>query len=77
MLVAAPRKGSPDARHITEHLEELTRLVDTKNVVVHGDRDIRTVVVGIEDAVVVTTPDAVLVTTRARAGDIWQLVADG
>ena len=29
MLVAAPRKGSLDARHITEHLEELTRLVDT------------------------------------------------
>lgn len=29
MLVAAPRKGSPDARHVTEHLEELTRLVDT------------------------------------------------
>ena len=29
MLVAAPRKGSKDGRHITEHLEELTRLVDT------------------------------------------------
>jgi GTP-binding protein HflX len=29
VLVAAPRKGSPDARHVTEHLEELTRLVDT------------------------------------------------
>ena len=29
MLVAAPRKGSKDAGHITEHLEELTRLVDT------------------------------------------------
>jgi GTP-binding protein HflX len=29
VLVAAPRKGSSDARHVTEHLEELTRLVDT------------------------------------------------
>jgi GTP-binding protein HflX len=29
VLVAAPRKGSPDARHVAEHLEELTRLVDT------------------------------------------------
>jgi GTPase len=29
VLVAAPRKGSPDARHVSEHLEELTRLVDT------------------------------------------------
>ena len=29
VLVAAPRKGSKEASHITEHLEELTRLVDT------------------------------------------------
>jgi GTP-binding protein HflX len=29
ILVAAPRKGSTDARHLEEHLEELTRLVDT------------------------------------------------
>ncbi|MDX2194691.1 MAG: GTPase HflX [Gemmatimonadales bacterium] len=29
MLVAAPRKGSDDARHLAEHLEELARLVDT------------------------------------------------
>ncbi len=29
MLVAAPRKGSADARHVNDHLEELTRLVDT------------------------------------------------
>jgi GTP-binding protein HflX len=36
VLVAAPRKGSPDARHVTEHLEELTRLVDTAGADVVG-----------------------------------------
>ncbi len=36
MLVAAPRKGSGDARHVTEHLEELTRLVDTAGAEVVG-----------------------------------------
>jgi GTPase len=36
VLVAAPRKGSPDARHITEHLEELTQLVDTAGAEVVG-----------------------------------------
>jgi GTP-binding protein HflX len=34
--VAAPRKGSPDARHIAEHLEELTQLVDTAGAEVVG-----------------------------------------
>ena len=29
MLVAAPRKGSADARVMTEHLDELAQLVDT------------------------------------------------
>jgi GTPase len=36
VLVAAPRKGSPDARHLSEHLEELTRLVDTAGAEVVG-----------------------------------------
>src|SRR3954463_4467989 len=36
VLVAAPRKGSPDARHVAEHLEELTRLVDTAGAEVVG-----------------------------------------
>ncbi|HYC33203.1 MAG TPA: GTPase HflX [Gemmatimonadales bacterium] len=36
MLIAAPRKGSTDARHVTEHLEELTRLVDTAGAEVVG-----------------------------------------
>ncbi|HUR96083.1 MAG TPA: GTPase HflX [Gemmatimonadales bacterium] len=34
--MAAPRKGSKDARHVTEHLEELTRLVDTAGAEVVG-----------------------------------------
>ena len=36
ILVAAPRKGSPDARHLDDHLEELTRLVDTAGAEVVG-----------------------------------------
>lgn len=36
ILVAAPRKGSNDARHLEEHLEELTRLVDTAGADVVG-----------------------------------------
>ena len=36
VLVAAPRKGSKDGRHIDEHLEELTRLVDTAGAQVVG-----------------------------------------
>ena len=36
ILVAAPRKGSPDGRHIAEHLDELTRLVDTAGAEVVG-----------------------------------------
>jgi 50S ribosomal subunit-associated GTPase HflX len=36
VLVAAPRKGSGDARHVAEHLEELTRLVDTAGAEVVG-----------------------------------------
>jgi GTP-binding protein HflX len=36
VLVAAPRKGSNDARHMTEHLEELARLVDTAGAEVVG-----------------------------------------
>ncbi|MFL5401927.1 MAG: GTPase HflX [Gemmatimonadales bacterium] len=34
--MAAPRKGSPDSRHVDEHLEELTRLVDTAGAEVVG-----------------------------------------
>ena len=36
ILVAAPRKGSPDAEHMHEHLEELAQLVDTAGAEVVG-----------------------------------------
>ena len=36
VLVAAPRKGSLDAQKITEHLEELARLVDTAGAEIVG-----------------------------------------
>jgi GTPase len=36
VLVAAPRKGSPDARFLTEHLDELAQLVDTAGADVVG-----------------------------------------
>lgn len=36
MLVAAPRKGSPDAARLSEHLDELAQLVDTAGAVVVG-----------------------------------------
>ena len=36
LLVAAPRKGSSDARAMEEHLDELARLVDTAGAVVVG-----------------------------------------
>jgi GTP-binding protein HflX len=36
ILVAAPRKGTPDVPKIDEHLEELERLVDTAGARVVG-----------------------------------------
>ncbi|HEX5386113.1 MAG TPA: GTPase HflX [Gemmatimonadales bacterium] len=36
ILVAAPRKGSNDARHLVDHLDELARLVDTAGAEVAG-----------------------------------------
>jgi GTP-binding protein HflX len=36
ILVAAPRKGSPEAEHLQEHLDELARLVDTAGAQVAG-----------------------------------------
>ncbi len=36
LLVGAPRKGSPDARDVEEHLDELARLVDTAGAEVAG-----------------------------------------
>ncbi len=49
--------------------------VDAKGCVVHAEGRL-TAVLGIEDLIVVTTPDAVLVLPRARAEDVKSLVAE-
>ena len=50
------------------------RAVDSSGLVVQGgDRVVA--VIGLEDVVVVDTPDALLVTTRSRAQEVKQLVA--
>ena len=36
LLIGAPRKGSPEARDVDEHLDELARLVDTAGAQVAG-----------------------------------------
>lgn len=54
--------------------EALVRVVDATGLVVPGSG--RTVaVIGLDDIVVVDTPDAVLVTTRARAQEVKSIVA--
>ena len=52
--------------------DDVTVLDATGVVVAAGGR--RVAVVGLEDVVVVDTPDALLVTTRARAQDVKQVV---
>lgn len=53
--------------------DDLVRVVDASGLVVPGSG--RTVaVVGLDDIVVVDTPDAVLVTTRSRAQEVKQVV---
>lgn len=53
---------------------DLVHAIDSSGLVVpHGGRTIA--VVGLDDIVVVDTPDAVLVTTRARAQQVKQVVA--
>ncbi|ACL61125.1 mannose-1-phosphate guanylyltransferase/mannose-6-phosphate isomerase [Methylobacterium nodulans] len=49
---------------------------ETRNSLVHSAGDVLTAVVGLEDVVVVTTPDAVLVTTRDGGGAVKALVED-
>ncbi|TNM42733.1 mannose-1-phosphate guanylyltransferase [Nocardioides albidus] len=52
----------------------LTRLIDASGIVVPGSG--RTIaVIGLDDVVVVDTPDALLVTTRARAQEVKDVVA--
>jgi mannose-1-phosphate guanylyltransferase len=54
---------------------ELVRAIDSSGLVVPaGGRVVA--VVGLEDVVVVDTPDAVLVTTRARAQDVKRVVTE-
>jgi mannose-1-phosphate guanylyltransferase len=51
------------------------RAVDSTGLVVPGSGRL-VAVVGLDDVVVVDTPDALLVTSRARAQDVKQVVAD-
>ncbi len=54
---------------------DLVRAVDARGLVVPAAGRL-VAVVGLDDVVVVDTPDALLVTTRARAQDVKQVVAD-
>src|SRR5262249_54193072 len=49
-------------------------LTDTRNSLVRSEDPVLTTVIGLEDAIVVTTADAVLVTTRERAEEVKGLV---
>lgn len=51
-------------------------LLNTTNSLVHGDNDILTAVVGLDDVVVITTADAILVASKNRASDVKELVAN-
>ncbi|MBB3936755.1 mannose-1-phosphate guanylyltransferase/mannose-6-phosphate isomerase [Aureimonas phyllosphaerae] len=55
-------------------LEGAVSVLDTHGSFVRSD-EVLTTVVGLDDVVVVTTPDAVLVTSRERAGEVKSLVA--
>jgi mannose-1-phosphate guanylyltransferase/mannose-6-phosphate isomerase len=48
--------------------------LDSRNSLAHSDDAILTAVVGLEDVVVVATPDAVLVTSRDKAEQVKELV---
>jgi len=48
--------------------------VDSRNSLVHADEAILTAVVGLDNVVVITTPDAVLVTSRDKAEQVKGLV---
>ncbi|MDB5648065.1 mannose-1-phosphate guanylyltransferase/mannose-6-phosphate isomerase [Methylobacterium sp.] len=49
--------------------------LDTRGSLIHSEGEHLTTVVGLDDVVVVTTPDAVLVTSKARAGQVKDLVS--
>jgi mannose-1-phosphate guanylyltransferase/mannose-6-phosphate isomerase len=48
--------------------------IDTHGSLIHSEGEHLTTVVGLDDVVVVTTPDAVLVTSKARSGEVKDLV---
>ena len=66
-----PVEGSADLRVLGD-LDDVTALCATGVVVAGGGR--RVAVVGLDDVVVVDTPDALLVTTRDRAQDVKRVV---
>jgi len=49
--------------------------IDTHGSLIHSEGELLTTVVGLDDVVVVATPDAVLVTSKARSGEVKDLVA--
>src|SRR6185436_1931838 len=49
-------------------------LSDTRNSLVHSEDTILTTVIGLDDVIVISTSDAVLVVPRARAEDVKGLV---
>ncbi|MCJ2082832.1 mannose-1-phosphate guanylyltransferase/mannose-6-phosphate isomerase, partial [Methylobacterium sp. J-090] len=49
--------------------------IDTHGSLIHSEGELLTAVVGLDDVVVVATPDAVLVTSKARSGQVKDLVA--
>jgi mannose-1-phosphate guanylyltransferase/mannose-6-phosphate isomerase len=49
--------------------------LDTRGSLIHSEGEHLTTVVGLDDVVVVTTPDTVLVTSKARAGQVKDLVS--
>src|SRR5262245_58213156 len=65
----APHDGAGNALHGPAVAK------DAKNCLVHAE-DRLTAVLGLEDAVVVSTPDAVLVLPRARAEEVKDIVAE-
>ncbi len=48
--------------------------IDTHGSLIHSEGEHVTTVVGLDDVVVVTTPDAVLVTSKAQSGKVKELV---
>ena len=61
--------------HSGNALRGRVEVLDTENSLVHNEGEQVTTVVGLSDVVVVTTPDAVLVTSKANSGSVKDLVS--